>query len=206
MRYIFRKSFFAWASAFVLLSVIAGTRLAYRFDFALVRASQVRASGLLDTVGNVFSTTGGWELTSLSLAVLAGVMFWRGHQRRALLIVGVFLATAVIEYLLKSYLPVPSIQESLGRAKESVPILEIEYPYPYPSGHMLRSTILLGALYLWSGSRVLGIVSLLYLVGMGLTRIYLGVHWPSDVLGGFFLGAAAVSLAFVPPEKKKRKV
>jgi undecaprenyl-diphosphatase len=83
--------------------------------------------------------------------------------------------------------------------------LGIEYGYPYPSGHVLRSTILLGALYLWSDRWWVGVSSVPFLLGMSLTRIYLGVHWPSDVIGGFLLGAAAVALVFARPAKVKEK-
>lgn len=205
MRYVSRQSFLAWTSAFALFSAVAGAGLTYRLDLALVRVAQRGASSFLDAVGGFFSTAGGWELTSLFLVILAGFMFWRGRRRPAVRVVGVFLATAVLEYLLKSYLPVPPIPEGLGRTEGFAPTLEIEYPYPYPSGHMLRSTILLGALYLWSGRRPLGVLSLLYLIGMGLTRVYLGVHWPSDVVGGVLLGAAAVALAFGRPKTGKEK-
>jgi len=38
-------------------------------------------------------------------------------------------------------------------------------------------------------------VSVVSVAGVGLTRIWLGVHWSSDVLGGWLLGALSVALA-----------
>jgi undecaprenyl-diphosphatase len=45
---------------------------------------------------------------------------------------------------------------------------------------------------LWRIALTLSVVSVL---GVGLTRIWLGVHWSSDVLGGWLLGVLAVALA-----------
>lgn len=71
----------------------------------------------------------------------------------------------------------------------------------FPSGHMLGGTVvygLLAAILLASrvqrNLRALGVVALLLLiVCIGLSRLYLGVHWPSDLLGS--LGLALILLA-----------
>ena len=196
-----RKSLVVWSTAFVAFSAVAGTGATFPPDYALVRFFQRAASAPLDAFGNALSFIGGWELTGLLMLLLTAVMYRRGHRRTAVRVFVLFLATAFMEYLLKMYLPVAPIPQSLGRSGEFAPTLEIIYPYPYPSGHMLRSTILLGALYLWSGSRSFGTFAATLLMLMAVTRIYLGVHWPSDILGGFLLGAAALCLAFMPGRK-----
>lgn len=187
-----------WISitAFALFSAIAGAGLTYRTDLALVRAAQRNATGWLDRLGNFFSLAGGWELTSLALLLLVGAMFLRSRRRTAIRLLAAFLAAALAEYLLKTFLPVSPIPASLSRSGDFAPFFEIKYPYPYPSGHLLRTTIILGALCLWSGSRAVALISVLYLAGMGYSRFYLGVHWPSDVIGGVLLGIAAVAWAF----------
>ncbi|MFH9863367.1 phosphatase PAP2 family protein [Streptomyces sp. NPDC017202] len=73
----------------------------------------------------------------------------------------------------------------------------------YPSGHALTATVVLGLLLwllhrhgagpvLWRTAVAVAVVSV---AGVGLTRVWLGVHWPTDVLGGWLLGAMLVCLA-----------
>ncbi|MEU6377092.1 phosphatase PAP2 family protein [Streptomyces sp. NPDC046909] len=73
----------------------------------------------------------------------------------------------------------------------------------YPSGHAMTATVVCGLL-LWllhhyGAPRVLFrtalAVSAVSVLGVGLTRIWLGVHWTSDVVGGWLLGALVVALA-----------
>lgn len=77
----------------------------------------------------------------------------------------------------------------------------------FPSGHLLSATVvygLLAALLLESNARnslrALGVTALvLVIVGIGWSRLYLGVHWPSDLLGSLALAlmALAASLFFL---------
>jgi undecaprenyl-diphosphatase len=74
--------------------------------------------------------------------------------------------------------------------------------YSFPSGHAMMSLLLYGylAILLWRAydtrrarARIgMGAIMLVALIGM--SRIYLGVHYPSDVLGGYVMGGAWLSL------------
>lgn len=80
--------------------------------------------------------------------------------------------------------------------------------YAYPSGHAMGSMIIFGGLifilvrYLNTLRRdtkvikwVISIIFSILILAIGLSRIYLGVHYPSDVIGGFSLGLAWLSLS-----------
>ncbi|MFD8308739.1 phosphatase PAP2 family protein [Streptomyces sp. NPDC059690] len=75
----------------------------------------------------------------------------------------------------------------------------------FPSGHAMTATVVCGLL-LWlvhhyGAGRALRLtalwVAVVSVTGVGLTRVWLGVHWPSDVLGGWLLGATLVAVAVV---------
>ncbi|MFI6357179.1 phosphatase PAP2 family protein [Streptomyces sp. NPDC050743] len=73
----------------------------------------------------------------------------------------------------------------------------------FPSGHAMTATVVCGLL-LWllhrfgagrARRRTAVAAAVVSVVGVGLTRVWLGVHWPSDVLGGWLYGALVAALA-----------
>jgi undecaprenyl-diphosphatase len=96
------------------------------------------------------------------------------------------------------------LKSVVDRARpDLLPPIVIETGYSYPSGHSASSMVTYGIIALllvrhdglprwlrFVGALVCGVI-----VGLvGLSRIYLGVHFPSDVLGGWLLGAMVVLL------------
>jgi undecaprenyl-diphosphatase len=128
-------------------------------------------------------------LTFLTLAI-AGFLWLDGKGRSAL-----FLVVAIAGGLAASM----SLKAGFDRPRpELVPHGSHVYTSSFPSGHSMMSAIVyltLGALLArFQRSRrlkayVLGLAALITLC-VGASRVYLGVHWPTDVLAGWTAGAA----------------
>ena len=112
-----------------------------------------------------------------------------------------FVVTALLEFAMKTWLPTVPVPDELARSTDPS-FIEVSYPYPYPSGHMLRSVILLGAVYFLWPNWLLRAVILVLLLGVAASRVYLGVHWASDVAGGALLGVAGLVWVFKDPSNK----
>ncbi|WP_411102636.1 phosphatase PAP2 family protein [Streptomyces sp. cmx-4-9] len=147
--------------------------------------------------------------TMRALAALAFVWLWRrGDRDRGLRVALAVLLAAVVQQTLKAL---------VGRERPVWPDpVDSAHYAAYPSGHAMTATVVCGLL-LWllprgspgtpggpaaprpalSAAAVGAAWALagVSVVGVGLTRLYLGVHWASDVVAGWLLGAAVVAFA-----------
>ena len=123
-------------------------------------------------------------LSLLCLGILLLALAW-DQRRLAVTFVLALAGTGLISATTKAL---------IGYARPMDAIISV-HEASFPSGHMLSGTVVYGliaALLLSSqarrGMRVAGITFLLLvIVGIGLSRLYLGVHWPSDLLGSLAL-------------------
>jgi membrane-associated phospholipid phosphatase len=181
---------------FLLFSAAAGAGWLYGPDDFLKCTAQSRPSSSLDVAFGFLSAFGSLEVTGALLLALAAGLFLGGRRGLAGRLLLAFLATGLLEYLLKQFLPVPPVPMGFARTEDFAPLVVTDHTYPYPSGHALRSTILLGTVYLLSRNGLLRAGVVLVLLGLLASRVYLGTHWTSDVVGGTLLGATAVLWVF----------
>lgn len=143
------------------------------------------ADALWIEIARWFSWAGMASPRSLMMIAAALWLAWRKRPRAALVMLVMPVLSAVTSTVLK---------ESFGRVRPNlVPQLEMINNPAFPSGHATNAA----ALFLLLALLIPGPHPRLTLVAcagaalmIGLSRIMLGVHWPSDVLGGWMLGSA----------------
>ncbi len=134
----------------------------------------------------------------LSLILAAAIGFFLAKMPRTAAIV---VMTALLAYLLAH-----NVKPLVGKARPDVAWRLIPLPQDksFPSGHALNSMADFGMIALITSHRlkrrssrwlVLGLGFSLPLL-IGFSRPYLGVHYPSDVLGGWTAGVACALLAY----------
>ncbi len=165
------------------------------FDHEILRWLHSHASGSADRFFLFVTRLGNIEIVFAITVLLCGWLVWKGQRSQAFFVLGSVGGAAICNVLLKLiYLRArPSLWDSLVTEKD----------FSFPSGHAMVSSALAASLIvlLW-GSRFRWPVvacGVAYVALVGLSRLYLGVHFPSDILGGWSastLWTAGVYLIF----------
>jgi undecaprenyl-diphosphatase len=148
---------------------------------------------------------GSVSVLTLVVCAVGGFLVLVRRWRTLALVVGSTVGGAVVNTLLKSLFarPRPAV----------VPHLTHVLTESFPSGHAMLSAIVyltLGALLSqlverrWQRAYLVGVALTLTLL-IGLTRVYLGVHYPTDVLGGWMAGLAWALLTATLARAVKRR-
>ncbi len=181
----------ACAIAFLVLGMLVVRRGGLAFDEPLATALQ-----------SLPVPVGFWEACTFlgaEILVLIGIaLFLAAAVSRR-----VHLAIIVALVLIAGALFTEVVKELVARPRPTANPLVSAPGYSFPSGHTLNSTVTYGilALVAWRSRlslavrRAVLILAVILPVLIGLSRIALGVHWPTDVLAGWLAGVAFVALA-----------
>ena len=153
--------------------------LQWGLDF--IRTVQTATSGELTAVMRIITVFGGWYTYMTLIAIIYwGVDEKKGLQAAYVILISVWL-NLMLKYLLNQPRPffenydpsVSMISERLGGL---------------PSGHAQNSLVMFFIIASWTKKNWAYICAAVICFLIGFSRIYLGVHFPSDVLAGWLLG------------------
>lgn len=161
--------------------------------------------GWLQEAGRDATALGGLGALLLFSLIAAGFLWIEGKTRMMLLLIAATGGGVLVSTLLKHFFARPR--------PDIVPHLSIVYTSSFPSGHSMMSAVVyltLGALLASAMRRTVVkiyilCVAVLITVLVGVSRVYLGVHYPTDVLAGWIAGLAWALLCWLVARKLQRQ-
>lgn len=184
----------AAAVVFALLLALVSFGIADGVDGGLLLALSGHGRPWLTRLMLAVTALGTWPAfaaLALALALAAGP----GERRRFIAVLLLTAASGLLNLALK---------EAIQRPRpDFVDVLTVAGGWSFPSGHAMTSLVfyagLLHALVRRHPSRRFALfmvpMTAAVIAAVGLSRVYLGVHYPSDVLAGYAAGAAWLGFA-----------
>ena len=162
------------------------------------------------TLARVLSTVGSQAVLAPVTAVVAAALLVRRRFVQAGLLIAAWGGALLLYNLTKGFVQRP-------RPPSAIWLTNVGKSTSFPSGHATQSLATFAALALiaaawtsraaWPGAAM----ALILAAGVGSSRVYLGVHWTTDVLAGWLIAAAWVAsvvwlagLATVPERRWRR--
>lgn len=168
-------------------------------DIPALEYSQTLRNPELDAFATGFTNIGGGVGMPIVASILTAWLTFLSRTLRPIILVGGAAAVSIYATTVGKRL--------VGRTRpdhsEAVP--PFEHSPSFPSGHTLNTTVVIGVLLyvlclqfhqLWV--RITAIVAgVIFILAMGLSRVFLGHHWLTDVTAGWLLGAAWVGIVIL---------
>lgn len=146
--------------------------------------AQSHSNYWLDAVFAFFTFLGYEQFYLLVLPVV----YWSIDKRTGMGLGCVSLLSAWVNSAIKFVFLIP---------RPSDPRIRIPFPETipsFPSGHAQNAVVNWGYLAYRFRNRAFWLVALVAMVGIGLSRVFLGVHFPQDVIGGWLIGLVLLAL------------
>jgi undecaprenyl-diphosphatase len=174
-------------AALALAAAVHHGWLPLQWDLPIQRFVEAQRTSALTSVFLTISRLGS-TLVVIALSAVLAIVSWPRCRAVSIAIAGAALARPLLEFVLK---------DLVGRARPDLDPLVAGTGHSFPSGHVLAAIALYGLLpvvvALFTRRRALWWASVVgsgtLIAGIAASRVYLGVHWFSDVVGSLLLGS-----------------
>lgn len=170
-------------------------RESFAFDKTCLLWIHQFANPTLDQIMLIITKLGNPNFVVIIASVTLGLLWWKHYRKEATIFVIACLGTLILNNELKLFFGKPR--------PELWPRLITETSYSFPSGHALGSLVLYGFIAYLLGSYYPKLAKVIYslavfLIGaIGFSRLYLGVHWPTDVIAGYGVGFLWLNICII---------
>lgn len=161
-----------------------------RFDDVVMGYVHGYRSDQLTQVVTFITDLGDVGAYVIIIPAIAVLLYYRGHHRwklslqATIVLVSAFLLNVAIKHLISRPRPLEDLR------------LVIAHSYSFPSGHSMSAIAFYGFLIYLTYKYVLNlplkifliVIQALLILSIGISRVYLGVHFPTDVVAGFIAG------------------
>ncbi len=194
---IFWTVFSIFLLGFIALSVYVMFTQPHYIDVHISEEIQEKQNGCLDSFMKAVSWFGRIRVSAVLIGCSTILFLLLKRKKDALLMLSTLISGG-IAWVLKTLINRPR------PTKDFVSILEETHYQSFPSGHVLFYTVFFGALIFillrtikkYPLLKISGILICLAMIFLGaVSRVYLGAHWFTDVLGGFMVGIIFLLIA-----------
>jgi undecaprenyl-diphosphatase len=180
---------------FIFISLLISDHKIIDFDSDVIAAIQGLESPTLTKVMKFFTLIGSSSVVSVIIILLIIFLYKVLHHRLELILfISAIIGSAVLNQILK--LIFHRVRPNFHR------LIDIS-GYSFPSGHAMNAftVYVILSFLLWRhipsrwGRSVLILFSVFMIMAIGISRIYLGVHYPSDIIGGYLASGFWLTVA-----------
>ena len=189
---------------FIIIAILVQNGKTVAFDKAVTKLVVTNISGDANKILQVITTMGGTVVLPSIIIIATIILICIKKGKYALMIFSNALCSTIMYNIIKQIIQRP----------RPYPFYFIEETgYSFPSGHATSNMAVFGLLiyFVWTNVKnkkikiLLTILLSLWILIMGITRIYFNVHYPSDIVAGFVLGSICVLLTITVQEKIYKK-